>query len=211
MKKIKLLFDFSFVVDMDMAVYKYIHKYNSSDIFMKENMNLKTDEEIIKLLINRTSLNPLELVIKPEYDSSDLYLDLMENHQKELLEYARATDAFALMVTYLKMLNDVSIKVLCENELQSKYIKKLNSNIDTLIMHKEETNPALYDSLYIKFYAEAISFPNLNGKNIYISRAKYNMDHDLDSDYVPNTHISAIVGYTNKIHLMDLYKNIKFN
>ena len=115
------------------------------------------------------------------------------------------------MVTYLKMLNDVSIKVLCENELQSKYIKKLNSNIDTLIMHKEETNPALYDSLYIKFYAEAISFPNLNGKNIYISRAKYNMDHDLDSDYVPNTHISAIVGYTNKIHLMDLYKNIKFN
>ena len=64
------------------------------------------DEEIIKLLISRTSLNPLELVIKPEYDSSDLYLDLMENHQKELLEYARATDAFALMVTYLKMLND---------------------------------------------------------------------------------------------------------
>ena len=211
MKKIKSLFAFSSVVDMAMAVYNYIHKYSSSDIFMKENMNLKTDEEIIKLLINRTSLNPLELVIKPEYDSSDLYLDLMENHQKELLEYARATDAFALMVTYLKMLNDVSIKVLCENELQSKYIKKLNSNIDTLIMHKEETNPALYDSLYIKFYAEAISFPNLNGKNIYISRAKYNMDHDLDSDYVPNTHISAIVGYTNKIHLMDLYKNIKFN
>jgi hypothetical protein len=210
MKHIRALVEFEYIIDLDLAIFKYIKaNYGDSNLLKQDVVKLNNEVDIIKLLINRHNINPLEVLFDESYDTTDLYLDLYNNHMSEILEYAKACDAMALMVTYLRLLKEVSITVLCDSQEQADMITSINNLFDTKIASRESVVLNKYDTIYIKYYAKTLSYKNgIHGKNIYVSNARYNMEEE--KDRILNIDVSTFIGYDNKIRTMDLYKNILY-
>lgn len=203
----KLLVEFEFIVDLDLAMVKLIKdKYNNKELVNQDLINTKDENKLISVLINREHINPLELLM-PKYDTTNLYNDLISNHMNELLEYAKAYDTFSLMITFLREASSISITILCNTKEQSDFIKKLNPMFNTIISSRKDIVLSDYTVLYIKYYAHALEYINLNGKHVYIAKARFNMDSNKPK--LPLIPISAMVSDINIIHLMDLYTKIK--
>lgn len=205
-----LLVEFDFIIDLDFAMYKMFRKkYYMADFVDKKFLSLKDPKEVIFRLLNRPHINPIELII-PEENTTKMYFELMDNEEnyEELLTYASAYDTFGLMITFLREASSVEIKVLCKNQLESDFIKKLNPKLDTIIIPNKKNTPLEYFSvLYLKYFVNSVLYPDINGKHIFIPSAKYNMEENKD---MPNARMVQFLGDTNEIHLIDLYQKIKY-
>ena len=203
----RILVEFEFLIDLDVAIFKFIRaEYNNLKFVDQDIIKINNEDEIIKLMINRQHINPLEIIL-PNVDSTNLYDDIINNHMNELLKYAKASDIFPLMITYLKEATSVSVTALCNSKLQENFIKSLNTKIQTIIYDDYKKVPVDdYTILYIKYFESAFKYNEIAGKHIYIANARYNMDEETD---MPNSELSALFGDVNIIHLIDLYRNIK--
>lgn len=203
----ELLVDFESLIDLDLAIYRFIKfKYGNSELVDKSIINEKDEKNIIRKLIYRKHKNPLE-VIMPNYNTEKLYNEIINNHYKELLSYATAYDTFGLMVTFLNNSTSTGITVLCKSEIEQDFIKKLNPILDTIIVkNKKELSLDKYTILYVKCIWDLIKYKKIDGKHIYISNAKYNMDEDEDILH----ELSYLFVATNIIHLIDFYTDVKF-
>ena len=80
-----ILVEFDFLIDLDLAMFKLIKaEYNNPDYVNQKLIRMSNECDIIKMMIERQPINPLELLI-PEIDTLSLYLDIMENHMDKLL------------------------------------------------------------------------------------------------------------------------------
>lgn len=203
----ELLVEFEFVVDLDLALYKFIKDNYSSSKYVNELfMKMNNEEAIIYNLLNRKNINPLNLIM-PGYDVDGLYNEIMTNKYEDLLSYASTYDTFPLMVTFLKSASSVDLDIWCRSKLESDFIKSLNSKVDTIIVPKrEDININKYSALYVKYIPSLNEYKNLNGKHIYIPAAKWNMDREKNIVSMECVPFSG----TNVIHLIDLYKRVKF-
>ena len=104
-----ILAEFDFLIDMDLAIYLYIrNKFRYSNYVNKELINKKKLSEIEDALLNREHINPLEIIL-PDTDCSELYYNLINDKEEELLQYARTYDTFGLMITYLNLADPTDI------------------------------------------------------------------------------------------------------
>lgn len=203
----KILVEFEFIINLDIAMFNYIKDLNESVI---DNRILEFEEyKVNQIMLGREHINPMELFM-PEYDTTDMYTDIMENNMEDLLKHAKAYDSFGLMITFLNNANYISITVLCENQIQADFIKKLNSRLNTIVSNRSSVNLDDYDTLYIKYYINSLLYDihKLKGKHIYIANARYNMDDQ--NINIPSLHISVLISDVNIIHSMDLFTNIKY-
>lgn len=205
-----LLVEFEFVVDLDLAMYRYMKdRYYQSDMVDKKFLSIKDEREIIFKLLSRPHISPLELII-PDYDSSSIYYDLIDNEEnyKDLLSYATAYDTFALMITFLKEASSVDITILCKSKLEEEFIHKLNPILRTVVIPEKQNVPiGLYTAIYMKYFINTLLYKNLKGKHIYIPAAKFNMEENKD---MPQGAYVKLFGDTNEIHLIDLYRFVKY-
>lgn len=203
-----ILVEFAFVVDLDLAMFKLIReKYNNPDYVDQNIIRMNDESKIISVLLNRDHINPLEILM-PDADSLSLYKDLIENHMDELLERAKASDLFGMMITFLREASSVDITILCDNKLQQEFIFSLNKNLKTFVMsNKKDIDISQYTILYIKNYPDVLKYKNVAGKHIYISRARYNMEPNKE---IPILSVSALIADVNIIHTIDMYRNIKY-
>ena len=203
----RILVEFEFLIDLDVAIFKFIRaEYNNLKFVNQDIIKINNEAEIIKLMINRQHINPLEIIL-PNVDSTNLYDDIINNHMNELLKYAKASDIFPLMVTFLKEATSVDITVLCNSKLQEDFIKSLNNKLNTVIYDDYKNVPVdKYTILYIKNYPSVLKYNHIAGKHIYIANARYNMEEDMNA---PTLAISALVSDVNIIHMIDMYRNIK--
>ena len=203
----RILVEFDMLVDLDLAIFKYIKdKYNNPDYVDQNIIKMNDEKQIIQMMLNRQCINPLEIII-PNEEVLDLYYDIMSNHMNELLQYAKASDLFGLMITFLNEASSLEITVLCKSKLESDFIKSLNDRLNTVIYANYKNAPINnYTILYIKYYPSVLEYNNIEGKHIYISNARYNMEPDSN---MPTIAISGLVGDVNIIHMIDMYKDIK--
>lgn len=192
---------------MDIAMYYYVKEnFAESPYVNKQLMDVPYEDAVNQLLLNRKHINPLELII-PGMDTMELYKDLMANHEAELLEYAKAYDTFPLMITYLN-LSSVGIMVLCKNDLEVQFINKLNNRLKCMVVaDRSKVNLRPYTVIYVKYFASLIEFPVINGKNIFIAAAKFNMEDDEDC---VDKRLTLLYTQSNDVHLIDLYRDMKF-
>ena len=88
----RILVEFDMLVDLDLAIFKYIKdKYNNPDYVDQNIIKMNDEKQIIQMMLNRQCINPLEILI-PDEDVLDLYYDIINNHMDELLKYAKASD-----------------------------------------------------------------------------------------------------------------------
>ena len=203
----ELLVEFDFLINMDIAMYYYVKEnFAESPYVNKQLMDVPYEDAVNQLLLNRKHINPLELII-PGMDTMELYKDLMANHEAELLEYAKAYDTFPLMITYLN-LSSVGIMVLCKNDLEVQFINKLNSRLKCMVVaDRSKVNLRPYTVIYVKYFASLIEFPVINGKNIFIAAAKFNIEDDEDC---VDKRLTLLYTQSNDVHLIDLYRDMKF-
>ena len=206
----ELLVEFEFLIDLDMALFKLIkEKYNNKDLVKQDIISINDETEIIQLMLNRKHINVLDVLFNTDKDTNKLFLDFINNHKTELFKYAKAYDTFGLMVTFLKEASSVSITVLCRDELEADFIKKLNPKLETIIANSKELDISKYTVLYIKYYQNILLYNNIGGKHIYVPFAGFNMDETNPS--VLSLEISKIIANSNIVHTIDLYTNIKYN
>lgn len=203
----ELLVEFESLIDLDLAMYKFIKdKYSDSEYVDQKFINMKDERKIIYTLLNRKHINPLEIIM-PGLETTNLYLDIMENHYEELLKYAKAYDTFGLMITFLKNASSVGITVWCKSKLESDFIKKLNPILETLIVpNRRDIVLSKYSVLYVKYLAYLIEYNSIQGKHIYVAAAKFNMEEDRDMV----SSLCCLYSDVNIIHLIDLYVTVKY-
>lgn len=203
----RILVEFDILVDLDLAIFKYIKdKYNNPDYVDQNIIKMNDEKQIIQIMLNRQCINPLEIII-PNEEVLDLYYDIINNHMDELLQYAKASDLFGLMITFLNEASSLEITVLCKSKLESDFIKSLNDRLNTVIYANYKNAPInTYTILYIKYYPSVLEYNNIEGKHIYISNARYNMEPDSN---MPTVAISGLIGDVNIVHMIDMYRDIK--
>ena len=207
MKYNEILVDFNFLVDLDLAMFKFIKtEYNNPKFVDQKIISLQDEKEIIKLLLYRDSVNVLEALI-PKENTLEMYKDIMNNKMDSLLKYAKASDIFGLMITFLREGSSVDVTVLCESKLQADFIHSLNPILKTTVSSRKNIALSKYNVIYSKFYSDILKYNKVAGKNIYIANAKYNMEPGKN---IPNMAISTLVGDINIIRTIDLYRNIKY-
>ena len=205
----ELLVEFESLVDLDLAMYKFVKdKYSQSEYVDQGFINEKDERKIIYTLLNRKHINPLEIII-PGSETTNLYLDIMNNHYEELLSYATAYDTFGLMITFLNNASSVGITVWCKSKLEEDFIKNLNPILNTIIIpNRRDIVLSKYTVIYVKYiaYLALYDYSALKGKHIYIAAAKYNMEEDKDMV----SSLCCLYTDLNILHLIDLYTKIKF-
>ena len=203
----RILVEFDMLIDLDLAIFKYIKdKYNNPNYVDQNIIKMHDERQIIQMMLNRQCINPLEILI-PDMEVLELYHDIMNNHMDELLQYAKASDLFGLMITFLREASSLEITVLCKSQLESDFIKSLNNRLNTVVYKNYKNVPVnTYTILYIKYYPSVLEYNTIEGKHIYISNARYNMEPDSN---MPTIVISGLVGDVNIIHMIDMYKDIK--
>lgn len=203
----RILVEFDMLIDLDLAIFKYIKdKYNNPNYVDQNIIKMHDERQIIQMMLNRQCINPLEILI-PDMEVLELYYDIMNNHMDELLQYAKASDLFGLMITFLREASSLEITVLCKSQLESDFIKSLNNRLNTVVYKNYKNVPVnTYTILYIKYYPSVLEYNTIEGKHIYISNARYNMEPDSN---MPTIAISGLVGDVNIIHMIDMYKDIK--
>ena len=204
-----LLVEFEFLIDLDLAMYKYIrYNFPDSEYVDKELISLNDEKEIIYRLLNREHINPLEIII-PDEDTTNIYYELLDSKYIDLLKESTVYDTFGLMITFLNEASSVSIDVLCKNDIESKIIKGFNKNLNTLIFkNKSEVNLDPYTVLYGKYFVNITQYQQpVRGKHIYIPAARYNMQEGED---LIDVNLLKAYGKINEVHLIDLYKDVKF-
>lgn len=205
----ELLVEFDFLVDLDMALFRLVKdKYSNSEYVDKNIINMNNEYRIIRMLLYRKHINPLEILM-PSIETTKLYKEFHNDSEEELLKYALLHDTFYLMITFLNNASSLSgITVWCKNQLEADFIKEKNDRLQTIVIpSRQEIDLSKYTSIYMKFFAYAIEYKNLAGKNIYIANAKYNYDEDRN---IINTPMSILVGDVNIIRLIDLYTKVKY-
>lgn len=207
MKDNELLVEFECLIDLDLAMYKFIKdKYPNSDYVDQEFINETDERAIIYKLLNRKHINPLEIIM-PGLETTNLYFDIMDNHYEELLNYATAYDTFALMITFLNNASSVGITVWCKSKIEEAFIKKLNPILNTVVIpNRRDIVLANYTVIYCKYLAYLIEYNSIAGKHIYIPAAKFNMEEDKDMV----SHLCCLYSDVNIFHLIDLYTNVKY-
>ena len=172
----ELLVDFNFVIDLDIAMYKYIQNKYADSIYVDDRLiHSKNDYAIINLMIHRVSENPLQ-VLMPTINPDNIYNEIIKNDEAELLRFARPYDSFYLLVTYLVHAASVGITVLCNNELESDFIKSIDNRVSTIICNDWSSARYNYDkdnklnkSLIILYGdINIIKFMDLYTKVIYV-------------------------------------------
>ena len=75
-----ILVEFDMLVDLDLAIFKYIKdKYNNPDYVDQNIIKMNDEKQIIQMMLNRQCINPLEILITEE-DNIELYYNIINNH-----------------------------------------------------------------------------------------------------------------------------------
>lgn len=200
-----VLFEFQTIVDLDLALLKYIqNEYKDSKFFNKH--VLLADDYILKsLLLTRDNKNPLSVIIDDKYkDSIDsLYEEIIQNKESELFKYATPLAPLIVLNMLTKTDSGIDCVVNCKNVEEEQFIKHIKSDIRTTI-EGYNIDLSKYDGIYIKNVEDSIKYKKFNGKSIYFLEYKYNLEPN-KKDMMPLFNISIIIANTNNLYLVSPY------
>lgn len=210
---IKILIDFECMMDIDYAIYTLIrYKYNKKPgVFYDCYMNSEDMNLMKSIMLTRYELNPLTRILTPEYmdEADSLYKQILEADYQTILDIAEANDIFALMETYVRANDIITVTVLCKDQAQADIIKKLDSSnsFKIIISERKKVNLTKFDAIWVGKFAHILGFDlnQVKGKHIYTLRAKYNLEPHKVTE-IPKLDIAIFVGKVNKIYLASAYE-----
>lgn len=200
--------DFDILLDLDMAIYKYIRrKYKNSNNVYNKNISLKSEYDAIYIMINRQEMNPLSLIMK-DINIDEFNNSLLSSHKEELLSLIKPTDILYLMNTYIDNASSIEITAHCNDEIELKYFNSISKLMQLkykiICSEKEETSLKGYTSIYVKNFLDLEKFKDLDAKNIYIANTLYNT-----MAMLKHSDLLKKIAKSNEIRTIDMYKKVK--
>ena len=175
----RILVDLEVMIDFDLAVVYYIIINIKDPSILKEDIGrANTLSGIRNVLLFRKNINPLSVCIKDEYADSidDIYKELINNHEKEILDLCQVNDLYNYFKVLLMTDNLVSITVNCKNDLQLDIAQKILPTAKTVIDQRDLDK---FDTLYLKYASDIIQYTNIKKKKIYFINGMYNYDNGM--------------------------------
>lgn len=204
----ELLFHFDSIIDLDLAIIKFMKKNFHNAKYLDLDILKNNDENFFKaLLLSRENSNPLLLILNKQYrDSADSILnELYDAYYEDIVSLGTPLAPNSILCNGAN--NDfIHCFVICKNKTEKLYIKNLSSKIK--ILEPKDVFIKNYTALYIKDLKDLINYgEDLIGKSIYILNFPFNLE--LKYDGILKLEVMAKLPITNKFILIDPY--IKFN
>lgn len=198
-----LLVDFDFVIDMDIAILRYVlSKFTGSNLIDEEMLEVD-DDDLKYCLLCRPNRNPLDVIFKSGIKTNEIYHNILEKNYVDIMtNYADRYDTFGLLYTFIEQASSVDIYIRCDTQEQSDLIKKIDKQMDTVISSRDKIDLNKYSVVYEKYLEDILKYNYIEGKHIYTAKAEFNKPFMLGPAF--NKYAEC-----NLIHFMDLYVNIK--
>ena len=206
-----ILASFDSVIDIDLALWRYMKDKYGTSKYMDQTMVNIDDENVIKfLLMDRREHNPLSIIIS-EYDTEKMYNDIITNDRmfnNIMRNYGSPYDTLRLFNTFMENASSLEIDIICKNYEQEEILRKYtHSKIGIIVDTIHNVNINNYSIIQVKFFSDLVNYPEFDGKHVWIANALYNMQKNMNTI---NLTILQTFGITNQIHLIDLYRDIKW-
>ena len=202
------LFEFQSIVDLDLALLKYIQVEFSNSKFFNKIVVQEADDYILKsLLVSRTNINPLSVIIDDKYMSSinGLYDDLILNKENEILKFGTPLATYNIFHIVQNSESGIKCVVNCRNVHEEQFIKNIKEDIP-IITDGYNVDLSKYKAFYIKNVEDALKYKTFNGKSIYFLDYEYNIEPNR-KERLPIIKIGSALSFTNDLYFIDPYKN----
>lgn len=174
-----LLFTFDSIVDIDLNMIIFLKETYKDSAYLDRDLIINDDMNFFRaLLANREDKNPIKLVLADACKDSaaNIYYELLEDHYEKILSYGTELLSFGILFCNAINANKAfKTTVLCKNELEVQYIKKLSPNANT-VLESALTNLNNYTSIYMKYFDFCLNYLPLKGKNLYILNYPFNLE-----------------------------------
>lgn len=188
-----ILIPLDVLLNIDLGILKVVQNELNNKNIIDDSIFYNSDNRIIYHILNRQNPNVLSLVIKDhtKYNINNLFNEIYEDYNSKILELSQFTDILNMIITG-SGLNSFNIDILCKNEYEKHHILNrlsfLKCSFNVIIQDSIELcNFEKYDTIFIN---NIISIKNiLNkfiGKNLYIIKARYNLEEVDDGYKLPN-------------------------
>lgn len=199
-----VLMPFNCLINTDFGIIKVLkEKYNNPE-FM-ESFLVENDDNFYRL---STVINDNENIVN--YYLKSNHLDkadqirklLLEKEYENILEHSEKTGIFTLTKEY-KIAGEGAIHpiVLCKNELEQQYIKRLDNTMPTTIDDLYKIDLSVYDSIFLRDIVSAIGL-KLTAKNIFVLNYRFNFEDEYKTLLKS---VTSLVSDVNIFYNVDVY------
>ena len=204
------------VLDLDMAVIKYtLINLRNPQYFDLDKVTDMSYIQLVGEIYRRKYINPLYYLMKSEdlkESMDEVYNELMEKEEYELLKLAPSTDILPLLDSFVKS-GDIKPSILCYNDIEKQFLEENQNQFRgiSIITLKEIMNSTnnfnVYSQIYLRYWEkEIVYFKNkIIRRTFYVSTSGFNLTED-NNDLENNDLILEILKYNNKISLFDMYR-----
>lgn len=204
----RILIDFDAVIDTDVGIAKVINKRYNNPALINQKMIRQTTESYKFLLLNRIYQNPLFMFMNEEYRSSanDLYREMITTDEvyQDILKNSTTTGIFNMVLEMINSKSSCIPTILCKNQTESDYIKSILV-VETIIADPQDTvDMSNFDTVIVKFVEMPKQrFTNLEGKNVFICKYRFNLNADKDS--LKTVYYAELTMNANDVYTIGVY------
>lgn len=222
---IRVLFDVNMLIDTDIGMINFVKKtpkLNKPVLFNTGLLSRYTPSELTSFLVKRKCFNPLDAIASEKTVGKwdGIYQEIKEdkNIYSKVLSMSRTTAIYDLFIAGNNIAGkDYVGDILYYYEAEKDYL------LNTLFVpagrlvkfeikedkenNKYEYMPLNYGSFYIKDYSFLLNFDinTIKGKHLYMANYEFNYNMVCGCK-VPLTTVSVILGKTNTLDSVDVYR-----
>lgn len=199
-----------------MAVIKYaLINLRNPQYFDLDKVTDMSYIQLVGEIYRRKYINPLYYLMKSENlkeSMDEVYNELMEKEEYELLKLAPSTDILPLLDSFVKS-GDIKPSILCYNDIEKQFLEENQNQFRgiSIITLKEIMNSTnnfnVYSQIYLRYWEkEIVYFKNkIIRRTFYVSTSGFNLTEN-NNDLNNNDLILEVLKYNNKISLFDMYR-----
>lgn len=211
-----VLIEFDTIVDTDIGLIRTIDKWYCDKNIFFSSVTSMDDTHLKGLLQRKTTMNPLQVILKDESDiegMNSLYTKFIAEEYNNILKYSALTSMYDSTILFVQTRGTIGVNVLCRNDKEESLLKEIfkdfiNSITIVRMPDNKRLNVSKYSEIFVKNIFSLISFDELEGKNIFIANMVGNYDqpmYELAKTIVPNKTVGDIYGCFNIIRFFTLY------
>lgn len=204
-----ILIPYDCIVDEDTGLLRVIRdNYSNDTVFYMD--RIETDDDIEQLVLYEKYENPLELILKPDYQdkAEDFYNQFIEEEYENILTNSFITKLHKFIFS-VKGSNLGFITLRADNDRQRKSLEYLfgeETNIETKPLSKIDLEE--FDIIFLKRAKEIKDLGTLSAKSIYLMDYNFNFENDRDDENPLPTieYTLLLIKYHNVLNVVSPYE-----